>query len=148
MHCTLKFKKVQVSNMVSIKRNTCFIHGNTSRFLKTPYKQQKVNKIPTYSPKNMPNKKLSKKITKVHLKPYLTFLPQVFLSNIYMDFQKDRVKWQHSMVNRQRLTPRLTTTFSEITQPVAIHNNFFMSFLDTVSQWNKLDKKKPKRKSH
>ena len=84
-------------------------------------------------------------MTKIHRKSYLTFLPQVFLSNIYMDFQKDGVKWQHSMVNRQRLTPRLTTTFSEITQPVAIHNTFFMSFLDTVSQWNKLDKKKQRQ---
>ena len=59
-----------------------------------------------------------------------------------MDFQKDRVKWQHSMVNRQQLIPWLTTAFSEITQSVAIHNTFFMSFLDTVSQWNKLHKKK------
>ena len=44
------------------------------------------------------------------------------------------------MVNRQRLTPRLTTTFSEITQPVAIQNTFFMSFFETFIQWNKLDK--------
>ena len=35
------------------------------------------------------------------------------------------------MVNRQRLTPRLTTTFSEITQPVAMQNTFVMSFIDT-----------------
>ena len=58
-----------------------------------------------------------------------------------MDFQKDKLKWQHLLVNRQRLTPRLTTTFSEITQPVAIHNTFFMSFLDKFSRCNKLDKK-------
>ena len=35
------------------------------------------------------------------------------------------------MVNRQRLTPRLTTTFSEITQPAAMQNTFVMSFIDT-----------------
>ena len=45
------------------------------------------------------------------------------------------------MVNRQWLTPRLIATFSEITQPVALQNIFFMSILDTLSQWNKLDKK-------
>ena len=41
-----------------------------------------------------------------------------------MDFRKDRAKWEHSMVNRQRLTPRLTTTFACITQLVAIQIMF------------------------
>ena len=36
------------------------------------------------------------------------------------------------MVNRQLLTPRLTTTFSEITQPVAIPNIFACHFLITL----------------
>ena len=58
-----------------------------------------------------------------------------------MGFQKGRAKWQHSMGNRQRLTPRLTTTFAYITQPVAIQNTFAMSFLDNFSQWSKLDTK-------
>ena len=48
-----------------------------------------------------------------------------------MSFKKDNEKWQHSIVNRQRLTSRLTTTFSEITQPVAMQNTFVMSFIDT-----------------
>ena len=47
-----------------------------------------------------------------------------------MDFQNDRAKWQHSMVNRQRLTSWLTTTFAQIIQPVTIQNTFGMSFLD------------------
>ena len=63
-----------------------------------------------------------------------------------MDFQKDRAKWQHSMVNRQRLTPRLITTFAQITQPVAIQNTLVMSFLDNFSQWNKLDTKNQRAK--
>ena len=42
------------------------------------------------------------------------------------------------MVNRQWLTPRLTTAFASITQLVAMQNIFVMSFLDTSSQWNKL----------
>ena len=49
-----------------------------------------------------------------------------------MDFQKGRVKW---------LTPRLTTTFTLITQPVAIENTFVMSFLDNFSRWSKVDTK-------
>ena len=63
-----------------------------------------------------------------------------------MDFQKDRAKWQHSMVNRQRLTSPLTTTFAQITQPLAIQNTFVMSFLDNFSQWNKLDTKNQRAK--
>ena len=50
-----------------------------------------------------------------------------------MDFQKNIERWQYSMVNRQQLTPQLTTTFSEITQPRAIQNFFGMSFLDSFS---------------
>ena len=49
-----------------------------------------------------------------------------------MDFQKGRVKW---------LTPRLTKTFTLITQPVAIENTFVMSFLDNFSRWSKVDTK-------
>ena len=45
------------------------------------------------------------------------------------------------MGNRQQLTPRLTTTFAYITQPVAIQNTFAMSFLENFSQWSKLDTK-------
>ena len=59
----------------------------------------------------MPKKTLSKKTTSNDVKSYLTFLHQGFPSKIDMDFQKGRGKWQHSMGNRQRLTPRLTTTF-------------------------------------
>ena len=58
-----------------------------------------------------------------------------------MDFQKNIVRWQYSMVNCQQLIPRLTTTFSEITQPLAIQNFLGMSFLDNFSQWKKLDTK-------
>ena len=50
------------------------------------------------------------------------------------------------MVNGQRLTPSLTTTFPYITQPVAIQNTFVMSFLDNFSQWNKLDIKNQRGK--
>ena len=63
-----------------------------------------------------------------------------------MDFQIDRAKWQHSMINRQQLAPRLTTTLAYITQPVAIQNTFLMSFLDNFSQWNKLDGKHKRAK--
>ena len=63
-----------------------------------------------------------------------------------MDFQKDRAKWQHSMVNRQRLTSPLTKTFAQITQPLAIQNTFVISFLDNFSQWNKLDTENQKSK--
>ena len=63
-----------------------------------------------------------------------------------MDFQNDRAKWQHSMVNRQRLTSWLTTTFAQIIQPVTIQNTFGMSFLDNFSQWNKLDTKNRRAK--
>ena len=77
----------------------------------------------------------------MHLKSYVTFLPQVFSSNIYIDFQKDRAKWQSSVDNHQWLTPRLTTTFAKITQPIAIQNNFVMLCLDNFSRQNKLDKK-------
>ena len=51
---------------------------------------------------------------------------QVFASKIHMDFQRDRVKWQHSLVNHQRLTAWLTTTFFKITQPVAVQNNLLI----------------------
>ena len=69
-----------------------------------------------------------------------------FFSKIYMDFQKERAKWQHSMANCQRLTSRLTTTFAKITQPVATQNTFVISFLDNFNQWNKLDTKNQKSK--
>ena len=39
----IKIKKIQVINMVSIKRYNRIIHRNIFLFLKTPYKQ-KVNK--------------------------------------------------------------------------------------------------------
>ena len=45
------------------------------------------------------------------------------------------------MRNQRRLKPRLTTTFTLITQPVAIENTFVMSFLDNFSPWSKLDTK-------
>ena len=77
----------------------------------------------------------------MHLKSYVTFLPQVFSSNIYIDFQKDRAKWQSSVYNHQWLTPWLTTTFAKITQPIAIQNNFVMLCLDNFSRQNKLDTK-------
>ena len=54
--------------------------------------------------KDIPNKHLSKKTTNIHLKSYIAFLPQLLLSKFHMDFQKVRAKWQHSMVNHQRLT--------------------------------------------
>ena len=43
------------------------------------------------------------------------------------------------MVNCQRLTPMLTTTFFKTNQPIATQNTFAMSFLDNFSRWNKLD---------
>ena len=64
-----------------------------------------------------------------------------------MDFQKDRAKWQHAMVNHQRLTPWLITRFPQITQHVAMQNTFVMVSLDNFNQWNKLDPKTQKRKS-
>ena len=45
------------------------------------------------------------------------------------------------MVNRQRLTQRLTTKFSSVTQHVPINFFFVMSFFDIFSQWKKLDTK-------
>ena len=79
-------------------------------------------------------RKTQSKIANMHLKSYVTFLPQVFSSNIYIDFQKDRAKWQSSVDNHQWLTPRLTTTFAKITQPIAIQNNFVMLCLDNFSR--------------
>ena len=78
-------------------------------FLKTPFKKKKEQSyqvISQIATKNIPNKKLSKKTTKIHLKSSLTFLPR--LTWIF----KKTTKWQNSMVNRQRLTSWLTTTFS------------------------------------
>ena len=60
---------------------------------------------------------------------------------IYIDFQKNIVKWEHSVVNCQWLTPQLTITFFKSTHSVAIQNTFGMSFLDNFSQWNKLNTK-------
>ena len=34
---------------------------------------------------------------------------------------------------------RLTATFFQITQPVAIQNTFVMLFFDNLGQWSKLD---------
>ena len=70
-----------------------------------------------------------------------SFLPLVFSSKIYMDFQKYIARFQHSMVNRQPLTPRLTTNFSSVTQHVPKRNFLVMSFFDIFSQWKKLDTK-------
>ena len=68
-------------------------------------------------------------------------LPEVFLSNNYKDFQINRVNKQYAIVNRLRLTPQLTTIFSEIIQPEVIQNTFLMSIVDKFSQWNKLDER-------
>ena len=46
---------------------------------------------------------------------------------------------QHSTVNRQQLTPLLTTRFACITQPVAIQNTFLKLFFNNFGQWNTLD---------
>ena len=43
------------------------------------------------------------------------------------------------MRNQRQLKPRLTKTFTLITQPVAIENTFVMSFLDNFSRWRKVD---------
>ena len=43
-------------------------------------------------------------------------------------FSKRQSEGQHSMVNRQRLTPRFTATLS---QPLATQNTFGMTFLIT-----------------
>ena len=73
------------------------------------------------------------------------FLLQVFSPKIYMDFQKDIVKWQHLVVNCQRLSAQSITNTSETTNPLAIQNTFCMSHLDNFSQWNKLHiKRQPK----
>ena len=45
------------------------------------------------------------------------------------------------MRNQRQLKPRLTKTFTLITQPVAIENTFIMSFLDNFSRWSKVDTK-------
>ena len=45
------------------------------------------------------------------------------------------------MRNQRQLKPRLTKTFTLITQSVAIENTFVMSFLDNFSRWSKLDTK-------
>ena len=50
------------------------------------------------------------------------------------------------MVNRQRLTSWLTTTFAQTIQPVTIQNTFGMSFLHSFSQWNKLGTKNRRAK--
>ena len=98
----IKIKKIKVINMVSTKRNTHIIHWNIFPFSQNTLQtksQQSYQIISHIGKKNIPNKKQSKKITKISLKGYLTFCPQVFSSKINTDFQKDRAKWQHSMVN-------------------------------------------------
>ena len=49
------------------------------------------------------------------------FLHKVFSSEVYLDFQKDRAKWQNSVSNRQRRTSRLPMLF---TKDVTIKNKF------------------------
>ena len=110
----IKIKKTKVINMVRIKRNTHIIHWNIFPFsqntlqIKSKKDYQIISQIAS---KNILNK-LSKNTTKIRLKSYLTSLPQVCSSKIYICFQKYIARWQLSMVNRQRITPRLTTTFS------------------------------------
>ena len=58
-----------------------------------------------------------------------------------MDFEKYIARFQHSIVNCQPLTPRLTTKFSSVTQHVPIQNFFVMSYFDIFSQWKKLHTK-------
>ena len=93
----IKIKKFQVINMVSIKTLVLFIQIY-SLFLKTP------NNLPNSYEKQSKQKVIKKEQTnKIHLKLYLTFLLQVFSSKIYQYFQKDRTKWQRSVINCQRL---------------------------------------------
>ena len=93
------------------------------------------NNLPDFQEKHTKQKDFFKKTAKIHLKSYLTFLPHVFFFKFYMGFQKDRAKWKLAMVTHQRLT----TTFFQITQPVAIQNTFVMLFFDNLGQWSKLD---------
>ena len=104
----IKIKKIKVINMVSIKIKNHNIHWNIFPFSQNTL-QQKIEKIDQIisqiSSKDIPNKKLSKKSTKISLMPYLTILSQVCSSKIYIGSQKVVAIWQHLIVNRQRLTP-------------------------------------------
>lgn len=66
------------------------------------------------------------------------FLHKVFSSEVYLDFQKDRAKWQNSVSNRQRLTSRLPMLF---TKDVTIKNKFCQAFLNKLSHSKNLDTK-------
>ena len=91
--CDTKINKIKDINMASIKGNTHFIHWNilplSQNTLQTKSQQNYQIIFKTCS-KNISKKKLSKKTTMIYFKSYLTFLPQVFFSKFYMDFQKDR----------------------------------------------------------
>ena len=111
----IKKKQIKLINMVSIKRKYSYYSLKCLSFV-SKHLTNKMSKnyqiISQFGRKNILNRKLSKKTTKIRLTSYITFLPQVCSSNIYIDFHTYIARWQHSMVNRQLLTPRLTTTFS------------------------------------
>ena len=99
----IKMNKIQGIKMASIKGNTHIMHWEItffSKYLKTK--------------KNLQNYQDSSK-------DMLMFLHKVFSSEVYLDFQKDRAKWQNSVSNRQRLTSRLPMLF---TKDVTIKNKF------------------------
>ena len=82
--------------------------------------------------KNIPN--IWSHTERFLLKYFLPRISWIFNDNI----QWLSVKWQYSMAKCQRLTPRLITKFSWITQPVVIQKAFVMLFLDNFIQWNTL----------
>ena len=127
----IKIKKIQVINMDSRKKDNHGIYWNifllSQNTLQTK-SQQNYQIIFKIGSKNIQIKNSNQ--NNQGTSQVITFLPQVFSSKIYIDFQKGNVQW---------LTPQLTTTFAKITQPVAMQNTFVTLFLDNFSQWNKLD---------
>ena len=111
----IKIKQIKLIDMVSIKRKYSYYSLKCLPFV-SKHLTNKTSKnyqlISQFGRKNILNRKLSKKTTKIRLTSYVTFLPRVCSSNIYIDFETYIARWQHSMVNRQLLNPRLTTSFS------------------------------------
>ena len=99
--------QIKLINMVSIKRKCSYYSLKSLPFV-SKHLLNKTSKnyqvIFQFGRKNILNRKLSKKTTKIRLTSYVTFLPRVCSSNIHIDFQTYIVRWQHSMVNRQLLT--------------------------------------------
>ena len=85
--------------------------------------------------KNVTNQKLSKQTNKqtknkIQLKSRVTFLAQKFFFKICMIFKKDRVKWQHTVVN-PTVNHNIFLNYSTCSNTLY----FPMSFLDNLSEW-------------